>query len=102
MGVPHRQFDGGVAHQFLVELARDTAHGEVAVVGVAEVMPAEAALCVSDGRLRQAALQRSPHQPIGQGLPVLMPDNRTEPHPLRSADETTTEPGPGALRLPRR
>lgn len=26
---------------------------------------------------------------------------RTEPHPLRSADETTTEPGPGVLRLSR-
>ncbi|MFB1483354.1 serine/threonine protein kinase, partial [Corallococcus sp. RDP092CA] len=33
--------------------------------------------------------------------PLSQDDIRTEPRPLRSADETTTEPQPGALRLTR-
>ncbi|NPC69903.1 hypothetical protein HPP05_09095 [Corallococcus exiguus] len=39
---------------------------------------------------------------IVPAFPLLSQDAiRTEPHPLHSAAETTTEPGPGTLRLSR-
>ncbi len=39
VGVTHGHFDGGVAHQLLDDLERDAPHGEVAAVGVPQVVP---------------------------------------------------------------
>ena len=48
--VPHRHFDGGVAHQLLDDLEWDTPQGEVAAVGVAQVVPGDAPLLAAEAR----------------------------------------------------
>jgi len=58
VGVPHGHLDGRVAHQLLDDLERDTPHGEVAAVGVPQVVPADAPLLAADARRPQRTLER--------------------------------------------
>jgi hypothetical protein len=59
--VPHGHFDGGVPHQLLNDLEGHAPHREVAAVGVAQVVPANAALRAADAR----HAQRPPERVLG-------------------------------------
>ena len=58
VGVPQGHLDERVAHQLLDDLERDAPHGEMAAVGVPQVVPAEVPLLAADARRPQHTLER--------------------------------------------
>ncbi len=64
------------AHQLLDDLERNAPHGEVAAVGVAQVVPGDAPLLARDARSAQCPLQPVLRHPSGERLPVLLADVR--------------------------
>lgn len=75
VGVPHGDLDGRVAHQLLDDLNWDTPPGEVATVGVPQVVPSDAPLLWADARLSQRTLERQLHEAIGEWLAVLLAEH---------------------------
>ncbi|MFB1482805.1 serine/threonine protein kinase [Corallococcus sp. RDP092CA] len=65
------------------------------------VKEVEAALFEGGEALEELDLMEDEGGIVPAFPPLSQDDIRTEPRPLRSADETTTEPQPGALRLTR-
>jgi len=64
-----------VPHQLLDDRQRYPPHGEVAAVGVPQVVPADAALLARDARPLEGPAQRQLEQPVSKRPTILLTEH---------------------------